>query len=68
MDGLDMRDAKFSTGPGEFEQAYVGFDGKKVPVAFRFGATLLGNTTSGTTCPDGNNGPCQLKAEVETTA
>lgn len=68
MDGLDMRGATFSTSSGEFEQIYIGYNGAKVPVAFDFGPTILGNTTSGTTCPDGNNGPCTLAAVASATA
>ena len=68
MDGLDMRGATFSTASGEFENIYIGYNGVKVPVAFNFGATLLGNTTSGTTCPDGSNGPCSLAAVANATA
>ena len=62
MDGLDMRGATVSTGSGQFQKAFTGYDGKIVPVAFQFGATVLGNTTSNTTCPDGNSGPCHVRA------
>jgi Pentapeptide repeats (8 copies) len=60
MDGLDMREGNYTTSGGEFEQIYTGYQNKKVPVAFKFGAPLLGNTTSGTTCPNGQSGPCSL--------
>jgi len=60
MDGLNMRGATFSTSSGDFEKIYAGFDGAKIPVAFRYGPTQLGTTTSSTTCPQGTNGPCSL--------
>jgi hypothetical protein len=62
MDGLNMSEAIFSTASGEFENIYTGCGGQKVPVAFNYGLTLLGNTTSQTTCPNGKNGPCSLSA------
>ena len=62
MDGLDMREAGYSTTSGDFEKLYDGFAGTKVPVAFRYAATQLGTTTGATTCPDGNDGPCTLRA------
>jgi uncharacterized protein YjbI with pentapeptide repeats len=62
MDGLDMREASYSTSSGEFEKLYDGFGGTKVPVAFRYAATQLGVTTAATTCPDGHDGPCTLRA------
>lgn len=65
MDGLDMRDATYSTSGGTFEKIFAGYNGAKVPVAFKYGPTLLGNTTSGTVCPDGNSGPCSLSASVK---
>ena len=30
------------------------------PVAFTYGTTVFGNTTSNTKCPDGNSGPCKV--------
>ncbi|WP_382403368.1 pentapeptide repeat-containing protein [Flexivirga alba] len=60
MDGLNMREATVSTSGGDFEKIYSGFGGVKVPVAFHYGPTQLGTTTSNTTCPAGNNGPCSL--------
>ena len=60
MDGLNMRGATVSTAKGEFEKLYVGFAGATVPVAFDYGPTRLGTTTSGTTCPNGSEGPCAL--------
>jgi hypothetical protein len=60
MDGLDMENATFTTTGGNFEKIYEGYGGKRVPVAFKYGPTVLGNTTTGTTCPDGEHGPCKL--------
>ena len=60
MDGLDMREATYATNGGSFEKVYAAFGGSKVPVAFDYNPTLLGDTTAGTTCPDGNEGPCTL--------
>lgn len=68
MDGLDMRGAVFSTAAGEFANVYVGYADKKVPVAFTYEATVLGDTTTGTTCPDGSSGPCRLTATAESQA
>jgi len=52
MDGLDMREATPFPPAAEFEQIFKGYQGQQVEVAFKFAATVLGNTTSGTTCPD----------------
>jgi uncharacterized protein YjbI with pentapeptide repeats len=62
MDGLEMRGATVSTTGGEFAREVAGFGGATVPVAFKYGPTLLGNTTASTLCPDGSNGPCSLSA------
>ena len=62
MDGLDMREAECSTTTGLFQQVYLGYSGTKVPVSFHYPATHLGVTTGGTTCPDGQAGPCTLRA------
>jgi uncharacterized protein YjbI with pentapeptide repeats len=62
MDGLDMRGAITSASGGEFRHIYKDFHGQPVPVAFDYGATVLGNTTSSTTCPDGSSGPCSISA------
>jgi uncharacterized protein YjbI with pentapeptide repeats len=61
MDGLDMRSAQVSTGQGEFNQVYKDYYGVPIPVILSYSATVLGNTTAGTTCPDGSRGPCHLK-------
>lgn len=63
MDGLDMRSAKVSTDQGEFSQVYKDYYGNPIPVMLSYSATILGNTTSGTTCPDGSRGPCHLKLQ-----
>ena len=60
MDGLDMRGATVSTSSGTFEQSFTGYAGQKVPVAFEYGPTQLGNTTQTTQCPNGSSGPCTL--------
>jgi uncharacterized protein YjbI with pentapeptide repeats len=60
MDGLNMRGATVATAKGVFEKIYDGFAGAKIPVAFDYDPTRLGTTTSGTTCPNGSNGPCTL--------
>lgn len=60
MDGLDMREAQYSTTKGLFEKVYLDYWGKKVPVSFEYPATQLGVTTRNTTCPDGHDGPCVL--------
>ncbi|MDE1150829.1 MAG: pentapeptide repeat-containing protein [Azospirillaceae bacterium] len=60
MDGLDMRQATYSTAKGPFEQTYDGYKGQKILVGFEYGPTVLGDTTSGTTCPNGQMGPCHL--------
>ncbi|AFC30620.1 pentapeptide repeat-containing protein [Paenibacillus mucilaginosus 3016] len=60
MDGLDMRAAQVSTGQGEFSQVYKDYYGNRIPVMLSYSATVLGNTTTGTTCPDGSKGPCHL--------
>ncbi|MFB5675074.1 pentapeptide repeat-containing protein [Paenibacillus terreus] len=61
MDGLDMRSAQVSTEPGEFNQVYKDYYGNPIPVILSYSATVLGNTTNGTTCVDGSKGPCHLK-------
>lgn len=61
MDGLDMRLAQVSTEPGEFNQVYKDYYGNPIPVILSYTATILGNTTPGTTCVDGSKGPCHLK-------
>ncbi|MCM3628288.1 pentapeptide repeat-containing protein [Paenibacillus glycanilyticus] len=61
MDGLDMRSAQVSTEQGEFTQIYKDYYGNQIPVMLSYPATALGNTTAGTTCPDGSKGPCHLK-------
>ena len=63
MDGLNMQNACYSTTTGPFESVYIGFAGKEIPVAFTYGPTVLGNTTSNTTCPNGADGPCSLSPE-----
>jgi uncharacterized protein YjbI with pentapeptide repeats len=59
MDRLDMRGATVSTEQGTFTNNYIDFYGNPVNVALRYGKTVLGNTTSGTVCPDGELGPCK---------
>jgi uncharacterized protein YjbI with pentapeptide repeats len=58
MNGCDMEQATCSTGPDSISQTFTGYDNQQVTVAFNFGPTLLGNTTTSTTCPSGKLGPC----------
>lgn len=60
MDGLDMREATVASAGGSFEKLFVGYGGAKVPVAFDYQPTRLGDTTKETTCPDGTPGPCTI--------
>lgn len=67
MDGLEMAGATYSTAPGSFSQTFTGYNSQQVPVAFNFGPTLLGNTTSATICPNNSSGPCTLPAGAPAT-
>jgi uncharacterized protein YjbI with pentapeptide repeats len=60
MDGLNMQDATYAVQPGTFSQTFTGYQNQQVTVAFNFNATVLGNTTGNTTCPNGTEGPCTL--------
>jgi len=59
MDGLDLRNAVFSTSSGQFQKVYPGYSGNVV-IATQYGATVLGTTTTATMCPNGSQGPCTL--------
>jgi uncharacterized protein YjbI with pentapeptide repeats len=61
MDGLDMEGAQYSTVPGTYEPTnYTDYYGKPVFIYASYGPTVLGATTSSTTCPNGQLGPCTL--------
>ena len=60
MDGLHMNGAYVATKSGQFGHVFTAFGGDIVPVSFNYGPTVFGNTTSNTTCPDGNSGPCKV--------
>ena len=60
MDGLHMNGAYVATDTGQFEHVFTAFGGDIVPVSFNYGPTVFGNTTSNTTCPNGNSGPCKV--------
>jgi uncharacterized protein YjbI with pentapeptide repeats len=60
MDGIDMVGAIVGASGGFFETKFTGYDHVSIPVAFNYGPTLFGNTTSNTKCPDGNSGPCHV--------
>jgi uncharacterized protein YjbI with pentapeptide repeats len=63
MDGLDMADASVASTPGNFTHNYKDFDGKlTIFLNVDYGKTVYGETTNGTTCPDGTSGPCKLPA------
>jgi hypothetical protein len=63
MDGLDMADASVASAPGNFTHNYEDFDGKlTIFLNVDYEKTIYGETTSGTTCPDGTSGPCKLPA------
>jgi uncharacterized protein YjbI with pentapeptide repeats len=61
MDGLEMEGAQYSTASGLYNPTtYTDYYGKPVIIYVEYGATVLGTTTSGTTCPNGQVGPCTL--------
>jgi uncharacterized protein YjbI with pentapeptide repeats len=61
MDGLDMSGARASTDAGVYKpDTYFDYYGKRVVIYVNYQATVLGNTTSMTTCPNGCPGPCSL--------
>lgn len=60
MDGLDMVGAIVAATGSFFEKKFTGYDQVSMPVAFNYGPTMFGNTTSNTKCPDGNSGPCHV--------
>ena len=60
MDGLDMDNATCSTVAGNYVAKLTDYYGKPVLVFEAYPATLLGTTTSATTCPNGSAGPCSL--------
>lgn len=61
MDGLEMQGATFSTTSGVYEPtSFTDYYGKPVFIYVSYQPTLLGTTTSSTTCPNGNDGPCSL--------
>jgi uncharacterized protein YjbI with pentapeptide repeats len=61
MDGLVMQGATYATEPGDYVRTdLTDYYGKGVFLSLSYQPTLLGTTTSGTVCPNGNVGPCQL--------
>lgn len=61
MDGLEMEGAIYSTGSGLYNPTnYQDYYGNPLIIYVEYGATVLGTTTSSTTCPNGDDGPCTL--------
>jgi uncharacterized protein YjbI with pentapeptide repeats len=61
MDGLEMDGATWSVTSGVYDpEKYKDYYGKPIQIYVNYGATVLGTTTSSTTCPNGQNGPCTL--------
>jgi uncharacterized protein YjbI with pentapeptide repeats len=61
MDGLEMDGATYSTSSGLYNPTnYKDYYGKPVMIWVNYGPTVLGTTTSATTCPNGQSGPCSL--------
>lgn len=61
MDGLEMDGATYSTESGLYNPTnYKDYYGNPVMIYVNYGPTVLGTTTSGTTCPNGQSGPCSL--------
>jgi uncharacterized protein YjbI with pentapeptide repeats len=61
MDGLEMDGAIYSTSSGVYNPTdYKDYYGHPVMIYVNYGPTVLGTTTSGTTCPNGQSGPCSL--------
>jgi len=62
MDGLDMNGACVSTTGGVYSpQTYTDYYGQTIQIYVDYGATVLGTTTSNTTCPNGQPGVCTLE-------
>lgn len=56
MDGVDMSGSYTSVGSGPFQKEFTNYDKKsKVPVSFTYDNTKLGNLTTSSICPNGNN-------------
>ncbi|PYE13163.1 pentapeptide repeat-containing protein [Paraburkholderia silvatlantica] len=68
MDGLDMGGAAFSTEPSTCQLTYTIPNDDPIIVVVAYGVTKLGNTTSNTICPNGQNGPCSLATEKAASA
>ncbi|WP_221801564.1 pentapeptide repeat-containing protein [Oceanobacter mangrovi] len=66
MDGVNMQGATVSVEPGSFSDVYTFENSEPIFISLDFGLTQLGNTTSGTTCPDGSSGPCHLTSDYLT--
>lgn len=60
MDGLEMAGAVYSTEKGVYKARYKDYYGNPVDIYVDYGVTVLGTTTSSTTCPNGQDGPCTL--------
>jgi hypothetical protein len=60
MDGLEMDGATYSTSSPYKPTTYKDYYGNPVMIYVNFGPTVLGTTTSSTTCPNGQSGPCSL--------
>jgi uncharacterized protein YjbI with pentapeptide repeats len=60
MDGLEMDGATYLTPSPYQPTTYKDYYGNTVTIYVNFGPTVLGTTTSSTTCPNGQSGPCSL--------